>query len=208
MLGYETETHKQYWKNRQIDWRQHYMNPEHPHRRMLLWSLGSFPWFSLMEVGCGAGANLVNIVQNFPNRQVGGIDINADAIKVVGELLTGAYLKVGSVEDIMMSDKATDVVLSDMCLIYIDPHKIDGVIKEIQRIARTHVVFCEFHHESWFKRLAFRWKTGYNAYNYTNLLTKHGFYDVRLFKIPPDMWPGGEPQKTFGYIIIATVPKR
>lgn len=209
MLGYATEKHKKYWQERNIDWKSAYLSTHnHPHRQMILWALGSFQWFSLMEMGCGPGPNLVNIVRNFKNKQLGGIDVNKDAIELANKTLTGAYFKVGSVEDIPMSDKATDVILSDMCLIYIDPRKIHDTIKEISRVARTSIVFCEFHSDNWWERLQFRLKTGYNAYNYKTLLTKHGFYDIRIIKIPPDMWPGGEPQKTFGYIIIAKAPKK
>ena len=95
-----------------------------------------------------------------------------------------------------------------MCLIYIDPSKIDSVIREIKRVVRTSVVFCEFHSESWIERFKLRWKTGYNAHNYKKLLQSNGFYDIRLVKIKPEMWPGGEPQKSFGYIIIARASPR
>lgn len=209
MIGYATEKHKKYWQERKIDWKKSYLDTHnHPHRKMIVSALGQFNWTSLVEVGCGPGANLVNIIRHFPNKQLGGIDINKEAIDLARKTLTGANLKVSSVEDIMMSDNATDVVLSDMCLIYIDPSNIDKVIKEIKRIVRSNIILCEFHHKNWFKRLVFRWKTGYNAYNYKQLLEKHGFYDIRMFKIPPKLWEGGEPQKTFGYLIIAKKPPR
>lgn len=203
-----TEQWKSYWANRKIDWLKSYGNWDHPHRFLITAALGTFGWRSLFEVGCGAGANLVNIVKNVPERQLGGCDIAPEAIEAAKKQLQGAILKVGSVEDIMMSDSSTDVVLSDMCLIYIEPSKIDGVIEEIKRVGRSHVVFCEFHHEGWMKRLLLRLKTGYNSYNYRSLLEKHGFYDIQIGKIPEKYWPGGEPQKTYGNIIIARIPKR
>lgn len=210
-----TKKHKEYWKNRKIDWKTSYLDTwNHPHRQLIANILKLFPWFSLIEVGCGPGPNLVQIVKQIPGRQVGGVDINEDAIALAKETLNGALLKVCSGENLLISDNATDVVLTDMMLIYAGPRKIHKYIEEIKRVARHYVVFCEFHHESWWKRLKLRLQEGYHAYNYEDLLHKHGFYDINIIKIPEELWPepdgtpGHEPQKTFGYIIKAKLPLR
>ncbi len=165
-------------------------------------------WMSLFEVGCGSGANLINIVKHFDSVQLGGCDINADAIESGNKSLKGVHLKIGAGDDIMMSDNSVDVVLSDMMLIYVDPRKIDTYIKEMRRIGRKYIVLCEFHSRSWWRRLVLRWNSGYHAYNYKKLLEKHGFYDVVLTKVPEQLWPGGQPQKEYAFIIRATMPKR
>ena len=95
-----------------------------------------------------------------------------------------------------------------MTLIYVEPRKIDQYILELKRVARNRVILVEFHSTSFFNRLALRWNSGYNAYNYKLLLKKNGFYDVMMMKIPEESWPGGDPQKTFAYIIVATPPLR
>lgn len=203
-----TNKWKHYWSHRKIDWKARYFNWDHPHRYLISAALSQFNWVSLVEVGVGAGANLKNILQNFKDRQLGGIDISADAIAVAKKEFTGGLFKVGSVEDIMLSDDSTDVVLSDMCLIYIGPRKIDKAIEEIKRVARQYVVLCEFHHTSWFARLWLRIIEGYNAYDYKKLLERHGFYNIDVYKIPKKFWEGGKPQETYGYITIARVPRR
>lgn len=204
-----TEKWKDYWANRKIDWKVSYLDTwNHPHRELISLVLTEFPWMSLIEVGCGPGANLVNIVKHFKGKQVGGIDVSEDAIKLAKETFNGAFLKVGSVEDIMMSDNSTDVVLSDMCLIYLGPRRIDRAIEEMKRVGRTNIVLCEFHTESLWRRFMLWYKGGYYAYNYKKLLAKHGFYDIVIRKIPPESWPGGNPQEEFGYIINAKIPKR
>ena len=203
-----TEGHKRYWQNRQIDWTKDYTSTwSHPHRYMISAVLKTFSWFSLFEVGCGAGANLINIVKNFPNCQLGGVDISSEAIATGEKTLKGAVFKVGSGDDIMMSDDSADVILSDMCLIYVSPWDINRYLKEIKRVTRQHVILCEFHSESFWSRMKLRITSGYNAYNYRKLLQKHDFYDIMTYKIPLEAWPGGEPQKTFGYIIHAKVFK-
>jgi hypothetical protein len=68
-----TSTHKKYWADRKIDWDEHYLKTwDHPHRFVITAFLGTFDWLSLIEVGVGGGANLINILKRFPNRQLGG----------------------------------------------------------------------------------------------------------------------------------------
>lgn len=204
-----TQEWSKYWAERKIDWNKAYSETwNHPHRALIIAVLKTFGWTSLFEVGCGSAPNLLAIMKHFKDKQLGGVDVNPDAIALASKTFTGGVFKVGSLDDIMMSDNSTDVVLSDMSLIYIDPKRIDKAIEEIKRIARDYVVFCEFHSEKWISRLSLRWNSGYNAYNYKRLLEKHGFYDVTVWKIPEEAWPGGDPQRTFGYIIRAKVPKR
>ena len=201
-----TKKHSKFWRDRKIDWKKSYLQTyNHPHRDMISAILTRFQWISLLEVGCGPGANILNIVQHFKGKQVGGIDVNEDAIKLAQETFNGSFLKVGSVNDIMMSDSSTDVVLSDMTLIYISD--IDKAMKEIKRVARTHIVLCELHSERLYDRIKLRLTSGYYARNYKKLLDKHGFYNIEFFKIPPEVWDG-KPQKPYGYIITAQVPKR
>lgn len=203
-----TKNHKDYWKNRKLDWKKEYLDTyNHPHRKILVNILKQLPWMSLMEIGCASGPNLVAIIKAIPGRQVGGIDVNPEAIELAQKTLQGGFFKVNSADDIMMSDKSTDIVLSDMTLIYADRRNIHKYIKEMKRIARNHVLLCEFHSDNWWNRLALKWNSGYNAYNWEKLLKKHNFRDVSLYKIKEDEWPGGNPQKTFGYIILAKVPK-
>lgn len=201
-----TKDHSRYWQERRIDWKVSYLDTwNHPHREMISWALTKYNWISLIEVGVGGGANLVNICKHFKGKQLGGIDVNADAIELTKKTFGGGYFKIGTVEDIMMSDDSADVVLSDMTLIYVS--NIDKAIGEIKRIARSHIILCELHSSRLYDRIKLKWTSGYHAYNYKKLLEKHGFEDIEFTKIPPEVWDG-RPQKPFGYIITAKVPTR
>lgn len=193
-----------------MDWDKDYTSTtDHPHRLLIIKYLEQFAWGSLMEVGCASGPNLINILKRWPNRDVGGVDVNEDAIKVAKtHLPPHAFLMACPAHDIFMSDKSTDVTISDMTLIYVGPHMIKKTLDEIERITRQRVIFCDFHHPSWIKRSALKWATGYYAYDYEKMLEKRGWYDVRVQKIPEELWPGGEPQKTYGYIISAKLPMK
>lgn len=202
-----TKEHSQYWKNRKIDWKKEYMLTwNHPHRYLISGILKSFDWVSLYEIGCGAGANIINIIKTIPGKVLGGCDISADAIELVKESFKGGRFNVCPADDVLMSDDSSDVVLTDMCLIYVSPLKIHKHIEEIKRIARNNVVLCEFHNESFWQRFLLRVRSGYNAYNYKKLLEKHGFYDIDIYKVPDEMWPGAKNDK-FRFIIKAKVLK-
>lgn len=207
--NYTTKQHSEWWENRQIDWKKSYLDTwNHPHRDCISAVLSGFSWLSLLEIGCGSGPNLVNILKKFKGKQVGGTDINKDAIELAKKTFNDGIFKVGLGNDVMFSDKSTDVVLTDMTLIYVGPRKINSYIEEIKRIGRNHVVLCEFHHTNQFKRLWLKIFSGYNSYDYDKLLEKHGFYDIQNYKLRPDDWPDGTHQKEFGYIFVARIPKR
>lgn len=201
-----SRSHAQWWAHRKIDWATRYFDTHgHPHRELILQALSMIRWKSILEVGCGAGANLLRILIAFPGAQVGGFDISVDAIQTAKEKLPKAYhLDTSPAHDLFISDKSCDVILTDACLIYMGPLMIRKVIKEIRRVARGNVIFCEFHSTSFWHRLWLYGKTGYFSHNYLKLLKRYGFYDVQVRKIPAKYWPG-TPWETEGYIITASL---
>lgn len=199
-----TNKHKEYWKNRKIDWQTQYLDTwGHPHRNLIVWMLKSIKFFSLWEVGCGPGANLKKILTEFKNVQLGGSDVNPEAIKLAEQTFKGGVFHIESGEDLLMSDNSVDVILSDACLIYVSPFKIKKYLKELHRVARTHIVLCELHHPNWFRRTIYWWQRGYFVHNYKKLLEQTGFYDIQMIKIPKEFW-AGTPWEDYGYIIRAT----
>lgn len=207
--NYTTSQWSKWWVKRPIDWKTAYLDTwQHPHRDMISSVLTQFKWWSLLEVGCGPGANLYNIISHFKGKQLGGVDINPEAIKLAEKTFNGAFFKVCEAHDIMMSDSSTDVVLTDMTLIYLDPWKVKKALNEIKRVARQYIILCEFHSENPLKRLSLWLTSGLYAHNYRRLLIKLGFYDVILIKVPANAWPGVESKQEFRFILLAKVPKR
>lgn len=200
-----TKQHKKYWEERDIDWKQAYTSTwNHPHRGLITWMLKTIPFGSLWEVGCGAGANLVRIFKEIPNKQLGGSDINADAIKVCREIFKGGLFHVESGDNLLMSDNSVDVMLSDMTLIYVAPWDICRYLREFKRVGRVAVVLVEFHSRSFWKRWWTRIRTGYHVHDYRYLLEKEGFYDIMIQKIPNEYWPADN-NSEFRHIITARI---
>lgn len=201
-----TNKHTKYWKDRKINWQESYQSTwDHPHRSLIVWMIKSIPFISLWEVGCGGGANLIKITNELKGKQLGGSDINEDAIKLCRETFQGGLFHVESGDNLMMSDKSVDIILSDMCLIYVDPIKIDKYLNEFKRVARNYIVLCEFHSNSWWKRQRAR-LGGYHIYNYKKRLEKLGYYDIMVQHIPEQYWPGTDKNTEFRSIITAKLP--
>ena len=203
--NYTSSQWSKWWAKRPIDWGKEYFTPDHLHRNIIVAILKSIPWFSLFEVGCGAGANLAKIIHHIPGKQLGGVDINPEAIKVASEKMTGGHFKVGNMDDILMSDNSVDVVLTDMSLIYAG--KIDKVLGEIKRIARNYIVLCELSSSKWYERWWIFLTSGLHMYNYPKLLQKYGFYNIIAYKIPKEAW-SSDKQIRYGYVLLAKVPRR
>lgn len=198
-----TSQHAKWWRDRKINWHEHYTATiNHPHRAFLIEKLRTMAFGSLFEVGCASGPNLLLVSQNFPHAQIGGCDMNEDAITAAKEILPPlSVLQCDPAWAIFHSDNATDITLSDACLIYIGKDRIDQVLREMKRITRRQIILIEFHSTSWWQRLLLKLGSGYNAYDYRKLLEKHEFYDIEITKLP-DFW-GAEPWRRFGHMITA-----
>ena len=201
-----TNKHTKYWTERKIDWQQSYLSTwNHPHRGILTFMLRSIPFHSLWEVGVGGGANLARIIKDIPGKQLGGSDVNADAIELCRKSFPNGLFHVEAGNDLMMSDKSVDVVLSDMTLIYVDPLNIDAYLKEFKRVGRMYLVMCEFHSTSFWKRLKARFGR-YHVHNYRERLEKLGYYDVMIQHLPEQYWPGADSNSEFRTVITARIP--
>lgn len=214
-----TKQHHNYWKNRKIDWNRHYTDTwNHPHREVICNKLRSWKWVSILEVGCASGPNLIKIWGQFPKADVAGVDINPDAIQTAQNIFRDLtkdwfkefgvrrvlpWFKVNSANNIMISDDATDIIMSDRTLIYVGSRDIKKYLLEMKRVTRNRIMLVEFHHKSWWKRLVCKLKTGYNAHNYKKLLEEIGFYNVEVEKLPKGLWGENDRHEDYNFIITA-----
>lgn len=198
----KTKTHSQWWKNRKIDWKTSYLDTwDHPHRLYLANKLAKWRWASLFEVGCGAGANELLFSHTFPYAALGGCDVSPEAIKVARSAVPHGVFDIASGDNVFMSDKSVDLILTDMCLIYVDASEVGKYLKEMKRVGRHRIVLVEFYHPSWWKRLKMTW-AGRHTHNYPKLLEKLGCFDVTVDKMPETLWPGAHDNE-YRYIISA-----
>ena len=186
--------HAKKWEDRRIDWEQAYWTPDHPHRKLIVDKVVEMNPKSVLEVGCAVGVNLYLIKKALPDVIIAGCDINEQAVIKAREKLPGADIRVARAESLPYQRGAFDLILTDACLIYINPDRMYRVMKDFRRIANR-FLFNEFHTEDDYKRALMLRTDNYFAYNYNKVLMK-----AKLTKIPEDAWPG-EPWKSTGYLI-------
>jgi ubiquinone/menaquinone biosynthesis C-methylase UbiE len=88
---------------------------------------------SVLDVGCGKGFMLVDLVKALPGISIVGIDISDYAIKNSHELVS-KNLRVANCSDLPFDDNSFDLVISINTI-----HNLDkkGVIKSVQEIERV-----------------------------------------------------------------------
>jgi SAM-dependent methyltransferase len=101
---------------------------------------------SFLEIGCGAGRNLLYIHKNIRRAKTTGIDISSAAIKVAKAQLKkyNSSLLKKSVYDLdSFADNSIDIVFTCGVLMHIPNDKVRSVMKEMHRIAKVAVVHFE-----------------------------------------------------------------
>lgn len=133
-------------------------------------------------------------------REIVRESIGEGKLKTSDDTLTGADFKVGNILEIPFHGETFDLVITDACLIYISPSRMHRALRELRRVGYKRFIFCEFHSTAIWKRILTKLATGYNVYNYLDLLTDNYFKDIKFYKIPQESW-SGQPWEEFGYFI-------
>jgi SAM-dependent methyltransferase len=143
------------WSTRHFykkNWAQNFLDTsEHPHRKQIFEALYEFKNLrSVLDLGCGPGANLVAIRKKFPDIELIGLDINPEAIKVGRAYFASkgddkVTLIKGKADAVPLHDESVDVVLVDALLMFITPNSIDNVVTETIRLAKKGVVINDYH---------------------------------------------------------------
>lgn len=182
-----------FWKNRK-DCAKGMWMPNHPHRQLILDELKKIKFDSLLEIGCGSGANLYRIQKEFPNVVLAGIDINEENIAFGRRTVLGASWSVTDAISLPFENKTYDVVLSDAVLIYANPERVETMVNEMKRVAKKAIILCEWHDDALnkFGTLA----KGHWVRNYIKLLD--GGIATKITN-----WPKGDKDwNIFGHIIV------
>ena len=143
------------WSTRHLykkNWAQNFLDTsEHPHRKQIFEAFYEFKNLrSVLDLGCGPGANIVAIRKKFSDIELIGVDINSQAIRVGRAYFASredykVKLIKGKADAVPLHDKSVDIVLIDALLMFITPSLIDNVITEIIRLAKKGIVINDYH---------------------------------------------------------------
>jgi len=132
---------ERFWKYRHLwdpKWPEGYKNLNHPHRRLLAYKVLEHAPKRILEVGCGAGANLRLIHGLSPDLwTLQGIDISPKAVREAIKWNVKAF--VGSFEDIPYEYNYFDVAFTDTSFMYAKD-KVKA-LKELKRVAKKVILY-------------------------------------------------------------------
>jgi SAM-dependent methyltransferase len=164
---------------------------------------------SVLEIGCGCGANLEVIARRAASLRLVGVDISPASIAVGRERfaelgLGGVTLVEGQADNLsVFADASIDVVFTDAMLLYIGPDKIQTCIEEMRRIARRAIILLEMHMDG-IGSDGFYTRDGFIR-DYRELC-KQLSNDIKLIRMPTEKRPAGRWPK-YGTLIEVTLQR-
>jgi ubiquinone/menaquinone biosynthesis C-methylase UbiE len=96
---------------------------------------------TVLEVGCGVGANLQWITQRVDANRVTGADINAKALRLLDRRVPGVRGVNAPARELPLADRSVEFVLSMGLLMHQPRETLDKVMSEMVRVSRRYV-FC------------------------------------------------------------------
>lgn len=135
----------------------------HAHRKFLLKEIENFePFDSLLEFGCGAGANLALLADKYPEKQFYGYDIRSKNLML--SALKRNIILVNSVNSVD-SVGGVDIVLVDAVFIYMEPVYFKFLINRLKLTAKKAIILFE-----WNSLYDADFIEGHWAHNYRDVL--------------------------------------
>lgn len=118
-------------------------------RRAAFWDrlLDTHAIQSVLEVGCGQGANLAPIARRLDPPDVWGVDINATSIERAREHAPGTNVVLSRARQLPFRDRLVDLVFTVGVLIHQPDESLANVIAEIVRCSDRYVLWAEYHAE-------------------------------------------------------------
>jgi hypothetical protein len=99
-----------------------------------------------LELGCGAGRNLLALSVAAPGAALRALDINEGAVAEARRTVPGAAIEQGSLYELAgYADGSAEVVFTSGVLMHVPVAELDGVVREMHRIAARAVVHFELH---------------------------------------------------------------
>lgn len=116
-------------------------------RRGLFWDglLAEHPIRSVLEVGCGQGANLRPIARRLPPADVWGIDLGAVALSRAREHAPGTNLVLAPARRLPFRDRFVDLTFTCGVLIHQPEESLKDVIDELVRCSARYILWIEYY---------------------------------------------------------------
>ncbi len=116
-------------------------------RRGLFWDrlLANYPVGSVLEVGCGQGANVRPISRRLEPSDVWGVDLGAVALERARENAPGTNLVLAPARRLPFRDRFFDLTFTCGVLIHQPDESLGEVIDELVRCSERYVLWIEYY---------------------------------------------------------------
>ena len=105
------------------------------------------PVGSCLELGANIGMNLKALKLLYPEMRLRGVEINADAAKLLAKLIGKQNVFEGTIFDYPITDKV-DLVLIKGVLIHINPERLGAVYEKLYQASSRFIFVCEYYNPS------------------------------------------------------------
>jgi len=102
---------------------------------------------SCLEFGANIGMNLKALQLLYPEIKLMGIEINNDASKLLGNLISENNVYKGSIFEYPITEKV-DLSLIKGVLIHINPDRIHAVYEKLYQASCRYILVCEYYNPS------------------------------------------------------------
>ena len=124
---------------------------------------------SILEIGCGYGANLKPLKARLPNSFIVGLDISTTQLAKAKEYIgnDSVYLlHMNASEGLLFPDGYFDLVFTAGVLMHVPHHKVNKIRNEMIRLSSTYILHDEntkagqyiefaYDHEEYYRKLGF-----------------------------------------------------
>jgi len=116
-------------------------------RRAIFWDriLDEYPIRSVLEIGCGQGANLRPIARRLQPSDVWGVDLGAVALERARENAPGVNVVQAQARDVPFRDRFVDLAFTCGVLIHQPEETLARVIGEVVRCSARYVLWIEYY---------------------------------------------------------------
>jgi SAM-dependent methyltransferase len=119
---------------------------------------------SVLDIGCGKGFQLVELVKALPGLKVTGLDISNYAIENAHPDVKGS-IKHGSADDLPYSDKEFDFVFSITTFHNLHNNELEKALREIERVGKKKYICVESYRNEVEKANLLYWQVTCEQFN-------------------------------------------
>ncbi len=123
-----------------------YLEREIFFQTMMINYLKKIEFDSFFEAGCGFGWNIKRVKQEFPDKNVGGVDFSLSQLNNSKDYLNKIPIHVVNGDNCRLpyADNAFDVGFSLGVFMNIHPSKIKSALKEMVRVSKKFIIHLEY----------------------------------------------------------------